>query len=291
MLARRQVALALIISGLLITVVLLASSLSSVQLRAGTFAPTASFGAAGGAPVVQVGDGRFDFIIVLFLVIVVCVGLYFLVQDRNERRVLFRRVALMLVLSVVLFVIQQVIRTPEAEEPTEIEPIAAPTTFAPAIEAPELLPPPVAAPTEGMALVISAAILIGLVAIGWIIWQRRSRPVTITIDAPLDRLGQEARAAADALEQGEEIKDVVMRCYLRMGEVLDEARGLRRKTTMTPREFEEMLVAAGLPAKPVQRLTRLFELVRYGTDAVGMRQQQEAISSLIAIAEACEYPL
>jgi hypothetical protein len=55
---------------------------------------------------------------------------------------------------------------------------------------------------------------------------------------------------------------------------------------MTPREFERELVRAGLPALPVERLTRLFEHVRYGVHAPGPEEQHEAISSLEAIVTA-----
>jgi hypothetical protein len=55
---------------------------------------------------------------------------------------------------------------------------------------------------------------------------------------------------------------------------------------MTPREFVRSLTAMGLPELAVQRLTRLFEDVRYGARVTGDQEEGEAIASLTAIVDA-----
>ena len=56
---------------------------------------------------------------------------------------------------------------------------------------------------------------------------------------------------------------------------------------MTPREFEVYLTQNGMPREPVQQLTRLFELVRYGAVTAAPADEQHAVASLTAIVEAC----
>jgi hypothetical protein len=90
------------------------------------------------------------------------------------------------------------------------------------------------------------------------------------------------------LEAGGELQDVILRCYAQMLDVLKRQRGIRRKEAMTPAEFATWLKAAGLPDRPVTRLTRLFERVRYGGISSGQAEAMEAIDCLNAIANARE---
>ncbi len=106
--------------------------------------------------------------------------------------------------------------------------------------------------------------------------------------SPLDRLGDEAREAVDALHSGEDPADVIARIYLQMGRILEEERGIRRGAAMTPAEFERSLVHLGFPAEPVHTLTWLFEQVRYGARSLGEQEQRQAAGSLGAIAAYCQ---
>jgi hypothetical protein len=83
------------------------------------------------------------------------------------------------------------------------------------------------------------------------------------------------------------VEDAIIRAYRQMSRSVAEGRKLVRQQTMTPREFEEYLAAAGLPSAPVQVLTHLFEDVRYGGLVAGSAERQAAIDSLTAIAAAC----
>jgi hypothetical protein len=114
------------------------------------------------------------------------------------------------------------------------------------------------------------------------IWRRiRSREVSLKVFA------NTAQKALDELQTGIEIKNVVIRAYYQMSQVLDQELGITRKDAMTPREFEVKLEGAGLPAEEVQQLTRVFEAVRYGTTQVNWELEHQAITSLTAIIEAC----
>ena len=57
-----------------------------------------------------------------------------------------------------------------------------------------------------------------------------------------------------------------------------------------PGRLSRLLELGELPGGRVPRLTRLFEDVRYGTVSPGKREEQQAIASLKAIAEACKNP-
>jgi hypothetical protein len=59
---------------------------------------------------------------------------------------------------------------------------------------------------------------------------------------------------------------------------------------MTPEEFASHLTRSGLPSHAVQRLTRLFESVRYGARTAGDRERDEATSCLSEIVHYCGEP-
>jgi len=162
---------------------------------------------------------------------------------------------------------------------------------------PEELPPEEYGPIEDVAftppqrwvrvLVLSsvAVLCTGLVLIiAWLAYTRY-RPA---VRPPLAQLVTQAQAALDALYAGEDVRDVVLRCYFEMTRVLDENQGLRRAETMTPREFAARLTAWGLPAEPVHTLTRLFEEARYGSRLTDDTAVQRAITSLERIVAAIE---
>lgn len=130
-----------------------------------------------------------------------------------------------------------------------------------------------------------AVVCTGLVLIiAWLLYTRY-RPA---IQPPLTQLATQAQAALDALYAGEDVRDVVLRCYFEMARVLDESQGLRRAETMTPREFAARLTAWGLPAEPVHTLTGLFEEARYGSHPADDAMVQQAITALERIVAAVE---
>jgi hypothetical protein len=97
-------------------------------------------------------------------------------------------------------------------------------------------------------------------------------------------LAREAEQAVQALQAGQELKDTVMNCYLKMNRLLQQQRGIHREKTMTPREFESYLAEIGLKSDHIRRLTRLFEQVRYSPSLASPREEQEAVACLRAIA-------
>ena len=98
--------------------------------------------------------------------------------------------------------------------------------------------------------------------------------------------GQIATDAADALEAGQSLQDVIQRCYRDMATTLERTRSVRRRASMTPREFEDSLTREGADAADVRGLTRLFELSRYATGATTKADERAAVEHLRRIAGA-----
>lgn len=104
---------------------------------------------------------------------------------------------------------------------------------------------------------------------------------------PLELIAQEAQKTLEEIREGASLEDVVIRCYFEMSRILSRKRGLRRRQTMTTREFENYLEEAGLPGVHIRRLTRLFEKARYGAKNLGTLEDREAIACLTAIVQEC----
>jgi len=130
----------------------------------------------------------------------------------------------------------------------------------------------------GIALIVLLAVAVPV----WLLWPTERRA-----PGPLQELAGQAQSAVEALEAGADLKDTILQCYFEMARTVSRARGIDREVAITPREFEQQLVNAGLPRQPVRRLTRLFEQVRDGARAGDRDEEQEAIACLAAIAQAC----
>ena len=81
------------------------------------------------------------------------------------------------------------------------------------------------------------------------------------------------------------MRNVVIRCYAKMSQVLRQSRKIQRHSAMTPREFGNHLAEIGLGDEHIQRLTRLFEGVRYGYRPSEWPVEREAIECLQAIVQ------
>ncbi len=151
------------------------------------------------------------------------------------------------------------------------------------------LAPPIFHPpqiTPWMAYLISVSILLGLLILGWLVyrWLMRSRTHRY---APHHAIADIAQSSLDDLASGRDWGDVIIQSYARMSEVVSAKRGLQRPGAATPREFAKRLEVAGLPAEAVNRLTRLFESVRYGARKSNQTDINEAVACLDSILRAC----
>ena len=129
-----------------------------------------------------------------------------------------------------------------------------------------------------------AAVLTGLGL--WLVLRPRARPLP-------DGLQLEAEWALQALNDGLDLKNVILRCYSQMAQVLKQEQGLELEAVMTAREFERLAEARGMPPAPVQMLTQLFEAARYGhrpPDPVDERQAIECLTAIVRDGQAGKPP-
>jgi len=201
-----------------------------------------------------------------------------IVSPRFRKEVLMRLVPVLLIAA---FILLRTIQPESTAPPADMLPVemGSPEAAGPGMIYNEQ-PPQwfVWATRAGLALLM--AVPVGIVA--WLLARRRLRP-----QSTLEQLAQQAQTAIRALLAGAEVEDVILRCYFEMSRVVSEERAIYRAAAMTPREFETCLLQAGLPERPVQDLTRLFEAVRYGAQASSRAEADRALTCLDAIAQAC----
>jgi Domain of unknown function (DUF4129) len=134
---------------------------------------------------------------------------------------------------------------------------------------------------------VSFAFALLWIAVMWGLYRGWQKYVALNTKKPLDELGHIARSSLDDLSSGRNSTDVIINCYLRMSDVVADKRRLKREIAMTPQEFAIRLERAGLPGDAVGRLTRLFEVVRYGDRKSGPKDVNEAVSCLNTILHYC----
>ncbi|MEW6086407.1 MAG: DUF4129 domain-containing protein [Chloroflexota bacterium] len=151
------------------------------------------------------------------------------------------------------------------------------------------VPPPVFAPTTGMAWAAYAVSFLLILAALLITW----RTYRFFNDAheekeSLEKIARVARSSIRELTSGRDSTDAIMNCYFRMSDAVADSRNLHRRDSMTPAEFATRLERAGLPGEAVSRLTRLFEAVRYGGQRSAQKDVNEAVACLNVILSHCE---
>jgi hypothetical protein len=153
------------------------------------------------------------------------------------------------------------------------------------------LPAPVFEPpqeTSWLSFAVTLGIILAVVLFIWWanrLWVRiRERNAS---SQPLDEIAAIARDSLSDLKAGHNYDNAIVECYDRMSDVIAKKQGLQRAHTMTPSEFAVRLTRAGLPRDPVQRLTGLFESVRYGKQPAGQAEINQAIHSLTSILDYC----
>jgi hypothetical protein len=134
-------------------------------------------------------------------------------------------------------------------------------------------------------IMIAAAVLVSSIAF---LAYKLLSDLIVKKRAPLQDIADYAHTALVQIEEAEiEFNDVIIRCYAEMSQTLQMEMGIERSHAMTTSEFEQELIAWGIPARPVQRLTQLFEQVRYGHRQPLEDGKRTATESLGEIIEYC----
>ena len=272
-----------------IAVLLLMVGLPEFRLRGGqplSLNVDAAAPAAGGDAILPGGD--IVYWLIRGMAALVIVGLpiyvvYSLFSPQGRRRLL----AEIIIVLVLVFILDRVSRSIR-EQPQE----AQPEIMEPSFEQPMSMGAEGASTEQfeartpewsvWVASIGTAVFLTGVVSLGLLLYYKKYyKRMT-----PADRLAREAERAVDALQQGGEFKNVIIRCYYQMSQILSSERGIRRDLAMTPSEFEQALEEKGFPSEPIQYLTKIFEEVRYGTRQPDKQEEEKAIWYLTVIAEA-----
>lgn len=197
-----------------------------------------------------------SFVLILFLVLLaarLAFLAYRLLREANWREglaIFARFVLIALIVSGLLYALVMLLPTMQGSLPEPLSPAATPEVGPP-------LGPPLGPTPPLLIWLVAAGLLIGTVVLGIALLRERHR-------LPLANWQLEAQQARLDLLAGADLKEVIMRCYCRMSEALQEEQHFVREDFMTTGEFEHLLASKGVPREPVHQLTKLFDAVRYG---------------------------
>ena len=276
----RQIGL-LLLGMALIAVLLLAASLSDLQLQAGGAFPGASGNVAATSAATGTSSSESSGSVVIIEavlgVLVVVLLVYFparLAGFLKLRNVLWL-VGGFLLLIALLGLLPRVLPGMTAPQAVDGSSAAA---------APEYVYPvsPLGKPPAEFRWLTAAALLAGAVLLVVLLFRHPPK----ASDAA-EALRQEAEKALGDLQSGKDFQDVIIRSYLQMTEVLRAEQKIERRQSMTAREFQEWLESRGIPSAPIQRLTALFETVRYGSERLSSQDEQAGVDCLKQITLYC----
>lgn len=221
---------------------------------------------------------------IVFWVLVPLSILYIIISRQARKRVL-RDILIVSLLFLFLYFLFQWFNGNAPGNEAEVAPPAAQS------DAPETVIVPgdfAIDPPEWLALV-SSFLLIALVILFIAFLWFRLRPTGVNEEqSTLELLVDEAQETLQNLRSGGNLKDTVIRCYHDMCMILAEHQGVRRRRAMTPREFQDHLSKIGLANDHIERLTKLFETVRYGGQSSTQSTAREAELCLETIVESYE---
>ncbi|MCJ7433682.1 MAG: DUF4129 domain-containing protein [Anaerolineales bacterium] len=221
----------------------------------------------------------------VMLLLVILVGLFLSPELRKRLLLMFLRIALF---ALVLIYLLQNDKLPFLSESLQITPPAG-NSLGPGntgLPAPPVFQPPQISPF--LAYILSLGVVLLLIGLVMIVnrWWTKLQQFQDD-ELALDDIARIARSSLDDISGGQDWENVIVNCYVRMSQVASAKRGLHRHASMTPGEFASRLENAGLPADAIQRLTRLFESVRYGAIQSTQKENDEAVNCLTAILRYC----
>ncbi len=157
--------------------------------------------------------------------------------------------------------------------------LSGPATETPPPSVVEKTGPPLGSVPTGLIWLVGLGLAAILIGVGlWTILRPANR-------AGKDQLALQAEWALQELKKGLDLKNVIVRCYWQMGQVLQAEQGIEMETAMTVREFERLLEARGVPHLPIHQLTQLFETARYGYRATSAEDERQAVEALTSIVQ------
>ena len=269
---------------------LLASGLDSLNLKPGQEFHLPSTEQITGSKGVAI---NLDFLPTVIQAIVIILSIllpffiiYMLIDPQRRKRLLADLVGFLFFIGMLSLMHQFISKGEPQNVPPNPLPAALPNAYPRPGETPAVFD---AAPGDNTVTLIAFAL--GGVAVAgaafafWFLSKRRHPELTAVI-----QLAAQAEETIEELLAGKDLRTAILLCYRRMTEIAAKKRNLPRDVSVTPHEFEQAMVAKGLPSAPVHDLTRLFEDIRYGAQDAGEEERLRAVSALRIIAASCRAP-
>jgi len=179
----------------------------------------------------------------------------------------FRRRLLKLLITACVLLLMLWFVNPFARQPIPSSESSPAATASPDSAVGPSLPkaPPLRA-SNGLVILVAIGAAGLVTGLGFVVW-RAARLHLATRLGPgvLDELAEEAGKAAQAIQAGDDPRDAVLRCYKEMCAILAREGNVHDIDSLTPREFAVLLRAHGMGSAHADRLTWIFEEVRYGS--------------------------
>lgn len=263
----------ILLSGALVSLILLAASLSNLQLHSGT-----TFLGGGNSdntllsvdalpslqthisPILQ------GFLALLFLILLVYVTARLIVFV--NLKIVLQSVLVMVILLTIVYIMPRTTLGQSTIFPGEYSEITTPPAFTYPFT-------PLGEPPQILIWLVIIGLGLGMSLSTIKIVKQRLDQTHIE-----DELLQGAENAVNSLKAGMDLRSVIMGCYFQMTRSLQEEQGIERDFTMTVREFEHRLGDMGFPTVPVHQLTSLFERARYGNQPMRNNDEEIAIECL-----------
>ena len=280
--------ISLIAAGILI--LLLAVSVGQIRLDEGYLIPIQSEGADGVNGNASVGNGEIWTVILRGLMGLALVALpVYVIQSLFSKKGRQQLLANLIVIGLVFLLIRVVENQDDEELVVEAEPTGVESSEPldidfvtidgkPLPELPEEAP----AWVNTLILILGGVVVVGLVAAIYVVIQRLRKK---KVPDALDRVADQAQNALHKIRSGGDFNSAILSCYYEMNRIIREELKLTRQYTMTARDFETYLVNKGLPQRPINQLTALFERARYSNQSPDATQEDAAVEALTALIE------
>ncbi len=226
----------------------------------------------------------FRTIVLAILIIAGIIAVIGAIVSPEFRRFLLRQMVPVGIILVAIYLLSLLLppihlRTRSSPRPGHLTPPPAVTP-----SQPEHVTIPTATPSHWWTVLIAlggAMVVVGGgIAVWW--WLKLRRERSIARESILKQLGEQADIAASRLRNGDDPRTVVLRCYQQMCDILNKYGHVSNPEYFTPREFARQLHARGMSTEYADRLTAIFEQVRYG-HRYGPEFAHEAVTCLNAI--------
>jgi len=266
--------------GALASLVLLSASLSNLQFHDGTPLPGGGNSAANTSPFTALTSAYAgspsllqEILAFLFLIIALYLPLKFLTLIDLKR--VFQWLFAMFLLLALIILLPHVTPGPPSPLPAAGAPATLPPSFKYTVS-------PLGSPPQELVWIVLSLIVFGggLLAIRMLKLWPQPEPIKTQIS-------NEAESAVKAIKLGNDLREVIIHCYLQMANAIHEEQKIERGSSMTAREFEDRLGLKGFPLGPVHQLTDLFEKARYASQSMVEDDEKTAVKSLNEIIRFC----